>query len=281
MRRPTLRLVSATIAPDETKSDETKSDETKAAEKPADSATPPADAPAAETPAEKPAETAAESSEPAEKSADEAPAATKPAEPKYEPLEKVQDQIRDSIAGQKAGEKIGEIFDELSAQMRRYADEIDIYNASKESDPKLQRPKPFPFAELAKANGVEAKELPLVSAVEVAGEDIGKVHRIIRDPRSQFGFRTEPFVEFAFSDSLPTYKANVVEDTEGNAYLFWKNRGRGVVRAHARPGARQGAGGVEDDRSPTAWPASAPTSWPCKPARPKSRSRKSLPTNRA
>ena len=61
-----------------------------------------------------------------------------------------------------------------------------------------------------------------MTAVEAAGEDLGKVSRIVQDLRSQFGFRSEPFVEFAFSASMPTYRPNVVTDNEGNGYLFWK-----------------------------------------------------------
>jgi hypothetical protein len=154
---------------------------------------------------------------------DEKPA-KKPAEAQFEPLEKVHDTIRDSIAGQKANTHISEIFDELSATMRRYADDMDRYSVGKAKNPALQPPKPFPFAELAKSKGVDAKELPLLTAAETAAEDIGKVRRIVADPRSRFGFRSEPFDEFAFSESLPTYKATTGEDNEGNTYLFWKTQ---------------------------------------------------------
>jgi hypothetical protein len=215
--RAAIRLVSATT--DEAKSaaaaspapdDKPLGDEAK----PAEPASEAADEPAADA---KPAEAAGESK------SDEEAALAKPEPPKYEPLEKVRDQIRDSLAGQKASKVIGEIFDELSAEMRRYADDVDTYNARKGSKSNLTPPKPFPFAELAKKKGVEAKELPLVTAAEAEGEDIGQVRKIVQDRRSQFGFRAEPFAQFAFLDSFPTYKTDLVQDnTTGDVYLFWK-----------------------------------------------------------
>ena len=145
-------------------------------------------------------------------------------EQRYEPLEKVQDQIRDTLASQKAAARITEIFDELQGEMRRYADEREIYETRRGTEANLQPPKPFPFAELAKKHDIVAKELPLVSAADAAAEDIGKVSRITQDRRSQFGFRQEPFVEFAFRPSLPDYRPDVVSDNEGNSYLFWKTQ---------------------------------------------------------
>lgn len=194
---------------------------------------PAADAPAAvekEPAAKETAETDAAAEKPAsdekpaaEKDASATTAETKP-EIKYEPLEKVHDSIRDSIAGQKASAKMNEIFDDLNAAMRRYADDMDRYTAGKSTNPALKPPQPFAFAELAKKYGVEAKELPLLTAAEVANEDIGKVRRIVADSRSRFGFRSEGLDEFAFADSLPTYKATRGEDNEGNGYLFWKTQ---------------------------------------------------------
>ncbi|MEX2113510.1 MAG: hypothetical protein WD845_10005 [Pirellulales bacterium] len=181
-------------------------------------------------PASEPPAADAEPAPAAEAASDEKPAAdaaaadAKPAEPRYEPLEKVRDQIRDSLAGQKAAERIGEIFDELQSEMRRYADQVDIYNTREETDTTARAPEPFPFAELAKKYAIDAAELPLVSATEISSEELGKVARIVADRRSQFGFRRETFPEFAFSESLATYKATVVNDAEGNGFLFWKTK---------------------------------------------------------
>ncbi len=169
----------------------------------------------ADKPADQPVTDAAEKK-------DDATAQTKPEPPKYEPLEKVKDQIRTSIAARKASERIGEIFDELTAEMRRYADEVDAYNARKGTDPNAAPPKPFPFAELAKKYGIEAKELSQVTAEEAAAEDLGQLQQRVRDPRSPIGMRSEPFTGFAFSDNFPTYRTDVLQDNDGNGYLFWK-----------------------------------------------------------
>jgi len=211
----TFRLVSATA-----------DDPAPAADAPA-AETPPTEAPAAEKPAEAATETPAAETPAAEAPAAAAPAAETPAEeqPKpteYEPLEKVADQIRDTLAGQKAVKQIGEIFDDLSAKMKRHAEELDNYDTLKEKDKSAQPPKPFPFAELAKEKKIAASEMALCTAAEAAVEDLGKVHRFVPDRRSQFGFRSEPFTDFAFSDGLPVYRSQIVEDNDGNAYLFWK-----------------------------------------------------------
>ncbi|MBI3837482.1 MAG: hypothetical protein HY288_06070 [Planctomycetia bacterium] len=224
--RASIRLVSAATADDD---------------RPAEPAAPASDAPAAATageakPETKPAETPAPETPADEtaKPADEQPAAEgadKPASPpdqmRYEPLEKVKDSIRDSIAGQKATKRIGEIFEQLSAEMRRYSDDLDVYNAAKSSNSAAKPPKPFPFKELAEAKQVIAKETDLITASEAAsGTDIGQVQRPVQDRRSQFGFRLEPFSEFAFSDSLLIYQPRPVDDNEGNMYLFWKTKER-------------------------------------------------------
>jgi hypothetical protein len=57
--------------------------------------------------------------------------------------------------------------------------------------------------------------MKLATLVEAQGEDLGKTFRTV-------GFRREPYIQFAFSESLPRYKANVVEDNDGNLYLVWK-----------------------------------------------------------
>ncbi|MGD9719658.1 MAG: hypothetical protein AB7O59_00390 [Pirellulales bacterium] len=231
-RSGAFRLTSAAArlqdaAGDEAQSKETQSNESQSEAAPAETPAEPA-APAADAAAEKPAEAPPADAKPADGAPAAAvePPAEKPAEPKYEPLEKVADQIRDSLASQKAAEKIDEIFGQLQSEMRQYADERDIYETRRETDTTAQPPQPFPFAELAKRHGVEAKELPLISATDAAAEDIGKVARIVPDRRSQFGFRQEPFVDFAFASTLPTYRANVVSDNEGNGYLFWKTEER-------------------------------------------------------
>ncbi len=198
LRPATIRLVSVTTVDDEKPSEPATS-----AESQPEKATPAADA--KEAPSEKPAE-----GEAASQAADE---------PKYEPLEKVQDTIRDSLASPKAAKQINDIFEELGAAMRRYADDLDVYSVRKGTDPQTAPPVPFPFAELAKSKGVEAKELPLVTAAEASAEDIGRL--AFAAGRAQ---AIRSFAEFAYSDTLLTYRPNVGQDNEGNAYLFWKTQ---------------------------------------------------------
>jgi hypothetical protein len=222
-----FRLVSAPEADQKTKGEpggETETPQPKSepagdAEKTGPSLEPkPADAPSADKDEPAPDDKPGESTEAKDAPAEEA----KREEPKYEPLEKVKEQIRGSIAARKANEKITEIFDELTGQMRRYADEVDAYNASKGADSRGTPPKPFPFAELAKEKGLEARELPMVTAAEAAAEDLGQLRRSVRDSRSQFGIRAEPFTTYAFAESFPTYRTDVQQDNDGNVYLYWK-----------------------------------------------------------
>lgn len=179
---------------------------------------------AADKPEEKPDTTtsqAAESSAVEESAADgDDKSAEKAEEVKYEPLDKMRDKIRDSLAADKARKHLSEIFDDLMGQMRRYSDERDVVSSAKQ--PNAAPVKPFPFAELAKTKGIEARELPLSTAAEVAKEEIGGVSQAARDRRSQFGFRLVPFVESAFADNYPTYQPQSGQDNDGNWYLYWK-----------------------------------------------------------
>jgi len=205
----------------------------------APAAAPAAETPAAEAPAAEPApagttETPA-ATEPAKEAAPAADAAASVATPpaaaptgatatdevRYDPLEKVKDTIRDTIAQQKAGDAIREQFEELSAAMKRYRDQVDIYDLEHGTNPSLKAPAPLNFAELAKGKDVEAKELTSQTALQISKEDIGKAYRVVRDGRTR-EFRTVPFVDFAFAESLTKLAADQVQDNDGNAYLFWK-----------------------------------------------------------
>lgn len=160
----------------------------------------------------------------ADKDAADKAAADKEAAPKFEPLEKVHDMIRDNLASQKAQVRIGEIFEELTTAMRRYSDELERYEARKDTDRNATAPEPLPMAELAKAKGLEAKELPLVTATEAAREDLGGLSKVVPHPSIPNNSIRQPFAEFAFSDSLPLYRPVADTDNEGNVYLFWKTK---------------------------------------------------------
>jgi hypothetical protein len=136
---------------------------------------------------------------------------------KYQPLEKVKDTIRESLASAKAIEKISKSFEELQGAMRRYEDERNIYNSRKE---KIGKPPVFAFEELAKKYDFEAKTLDMVTAAEAGETDLGGVSRITG--ASSFDIRRQPFNEFAFADSLVTYRPEAGQDDDGNGYLYWK-----------------------------------------------------------
>ena len=207
--------------------------ETEPASEPAPSDPAPA---AAETPAaapateEKPAE-----GKPADAPAD-APAADQPADPgdevvkepavpaeaqQFEPLEKVADTIRAQLAREKAATRLNDQFEDLSAQMRRFTDDYDVYTTEKGTNPKAQAPVPLNFAELAKGKDVEAFELKSVTPLQATKEDIGKSFRSIPNSNGGPG-RSVPFIEFAYAETLPEFKPDVDQDAENNFYLFWK-----------------------------------------------------------
>jgi hypothetical protein len=208
-----VRFVSVTAAPDEAPAEEKPAEEKPAEETPAD------DKPAEETPVEeKPADAKPADDKPAE----EKPAEAAPAEePRFEPLEKVQDTIRTSLARQKAQERITEQFEQLSGEMRRYADDVDIYSTEKGTNPSAKPPVPLDFEALAKDKDVTALELKSVTADQAADEDIGKSFRVVQDQRTGASY-TIPFVSFALSERLPTYKSELDQDNENHAFLFWK-----------------------------------------------------------
>jgi hypothetical protein len=205
----------------------------------------PAEAPTTETPAEKPAGEAPATEAPAEAAPTETsvaePAAEKPAEetpkdpgdevvpepavpdaaPQFEPLEKVKDEIRDILAQQKAGEKLQAQFEELSGQMKRYADEHDIYSVEKQTNAKAIAPQPLDFNKLAEGKNVEVGELKSVTPLQAMKSDIGKSFREMQSAIPGQG-RQVPFVQFAFAENLPEYRAEMDQDGENNFYLFWK-----------------------------------------------------------
>jgi hypothetical protein len=224
----------ASDPPAEEKAAEEKPAETQPApEQPAEAA-PPASAPAAEAPAEAKTPTDAPA---AEKPVAEKPAEEKPADPgdevvkeppvpeaqQFEPFEKVRDEIREMLARDKASQRLNEQFEELSATMRRFTDDYDVYTTDKGINPKAVAPVPLNFAELAKGKDVESFELKSATPLQAAKEDIGKSFRAIQNPSGGPG-RTVPFIDFAYADTLPEYKPEVDQDAENNFYLFWKTQ---------------------------------------------------------
>jgi hypothetical protein len=107
--------------------------------------------------------------------------------------------------------------------MRRYADELDVYNTEKGTNPSLKAPAPLDFAKLAEGKDVRAGELTGVTALEAAKADIGKSFRIMPNQRLRMP-STVPFVDFAYSATVPTHKPETVYDNDNSAFLFWKTQ---------------------------------------------------------
>ncbi len=206
----------------ESPAEEKPADEVPATEAPAEvapaEATPAEQKPAAETPTEdKPVEETPKN--PGDEVVPEP--AVPEAAPQFEPLEKVKDEIRDILAQQKAAEKLQAQFEELSGQMKRYADEHDIYSVEKQTNAKAIAPQPLDFNKLAEGKNVEVGELKSVTPLQAMKSDIGKSFRETQSAVPGQG-RQIPFVQFAFAENLPEYRAEMDQDGENNFYLFWK-----------------------------------------------------------
>jgi len=207
-----FRLVSLQ---EETPVEEASAAETPAVEAPA-TETPATEAPATEVPA---AAAGDKTKDPGDEVVPEP--AVPDAAPQFEPLEKVEDEIRDILAQQKAAEKLQAQFEELSGQMKRYADEHDIYSVEKQTNAKAIAPQPLDFNKLAEGKNVEVGELKSVTPLQAMKSDIGKSFREMQSAVPGQG-RQVPFVQFAFAENLPEYRAEMDQDGENNFYLFWK-----------------------------------------------------------
>src|SRR5690606_14330597 len=126
-----------------------------------------------------------------------------------------------TLAREKAAEQLSTHFDELSAKMRRYATDYDVYMTEKNTNATAQAPAPLDLKALAEGMDVEAFEIQSATPQQVANQDIGKAFRSQQTASGGPG-RTIPFVEFAFADNLPELKSDIVQDAENNFYLFWK-----------------------------------------------------------
>ncbi len=191
--------------------DENAPEETPAEEQPA------TEAPAQETPAE---EKSAES-KPQDPGDEIVPEPAVPDAPQFRPLDEVKDEIRRILAQEKAADRLRPQFEDLSGQMKRYADEFDIYSVEKQTDPKAQAPRPLDFSKLTEGKDLEAGELKSATPLQAAKSEIGQAFRQIAGS-VQGQIQNLPFVQFAFADRLPEYRAEVVQDGENNHYLFWK-----------------------------------------------------------
>lgn len=133
-----------------------------------------------------------------------------PTPPKYVPLDKVKTQIRATLAEA----KIREIFGRLQDRMRRYHDELTLYEVHREDKGKkdtVKAPEKPDFKKLASDNGLGFYTTPMDSPLEISVLDIGQ---------SVVGQNTQ-FIDYAF-ETLPQFRPETSQDIEGNHFLFWK-----------------------------------------------------------
>ncbi|MEN6497012.1 MAG: hypothetical protein ABFD16_22190 [Thermoguttaceae bacterium] len=148
----------------------------------------------------------AEAEKKVEKTGEAKPA---PAQPKHIPLDKVKTRIRANLAEA----KIREIFGRLQDRMRRYHDELTLYEVHREDKGKkdsAKAPEKPDFKKLASENGLGFYTTPLISPLEVRSLDIGQ---------SMVG--QSQFLDYAF-ETLPQFRPETSQDIEGNHFLFWK-----------------------------------------------------------
>jgi hypothetical protein len=162
--------------------------------------------------AEQADETAEEPTDQPDPAEPEAPTATS----RYQPLEEVEDEIRSFLASRRAAERINDRLITLQARIRRYYDDLAIYEVDSPTNPDLQPPEKLDFSKLAEENNMTLKKTDLVSAWELRVRDIGEA----RLDTQSFMQQGEPVVQYVFR-SQTTNRPEVAIDAQRNRYLFW------------------------------------------------------------
>jgi len=146
------------------------------------------------------------------------PAATKAPPPaavpvKYKPFEDVKEEIRKALARQQAQEKVREVLRRVQDKLAQYETRWTLYDTmepeKKASTPPPERPS---FVALAKENRLTAAQTGLLSALQMAGTDIGR-------SRAEGGAE---FTRVAYEKSVPLFLPGTSQDNDGNSYLYWK-----------------------------------------------------------
>lgn len=155
------------------------------------------------------AEPAAPKAEPA------APKATPPAAGpvKYKPFADVKEEIRKALARAAAQEKVRDVLRRVQDKLTQYETQWTLYDTLEPEKKASTQPPARPnFVELAKEFRLTAAQTGLLSALQMAGTDIGQ---------SRVEGRTA-FVQVAFEKNVPVFLPGVSQDNEGNSYLYWK-----------------------------------------------------------
>lgn len=132
---------------------------------------------------------------------------------KYKPLADVKDEIRKNLARQAAEEKIRDAIRRVQDKLNLYATKWTNYEtADPEKKASMTPPARPDFVALAKENRLTAADTGLISALQMAGTDIGKSR--VEGSAS--------FVEVAYGKGTPMFLPGTSQDIEGNSYVYWK-----------------------------------------------------------
>jgi len=178
----------------------------------------PAETPAAEPP---PAEGPALGTTPAEEPGETLEGVVDSVLGKYVPLEKVKDEIRRRLARPKTATKIRGVFDPLRNRVMDYRNELIRYRVDSEGKSGDEAPPPPAKPDLqalAKSSGLTVHRAKLLSALDVAEEDIGRSSIVV--PDAEGTPQQIPFRRYAYA-GLPEYRPEISQDVEGDHYLFW------------------------------------------------------------
>lgn len=121
------------------------------------------------------------------------------------PLSEVEGEIRHTLARRKAHQAIEELLRLLGARLKRYYDELTVYE-DREGGP----PADLDVAKLAAEHNLKSYTTRLLSPWEVQALDIG----------SSMIDGSEPFIRHAFEEIPPLQPA--ISQAEQDYFLFWK-----------------------------------------------------------
>ena len=139
----------------------------------------------------------------------EAPTVSKP---EYKPLTEVEGDIRQFLGRRKAEERMMEVLSELQGKVRRYYDELTVYQVDKDEDTDVEPPEPLDLKTLAKEHGLSVYETEPISVWEARTLGIGDA--VVQG---------QPVWLYLFNEQRQPalHRPEIAEDRDGTRYLFW------------------------------------------------------------
>ncbi len=150
--------------------------------------------------------------------------------PKYRPLSEVEETIRKRLAREQAVKAMDNALNQLALSLTDYFGDVALWEAQRETADGEEsiagpdRPVAPDFESQAREQGLSFQRVGPFSRLQFQGSDaeISRTFRIVQDANSQFGFRQDAYVQFAFDEDFALYRTVVTEDAQGNRYLSWK-----------------------------------------------------------